>query len=88
MSDMLHKLYILMDEEINNQLRDREDLAALMKRRAGLEEVRRCGRAEGELARVLTEAAEILDGELDELRNLELFRAALTLGLELGRLTA
>lgn len=87
MSEMLYKLYTLMDEEVRFQLRNREDLAPLIKQRAKLAETRMARDTEGELDHVLTEAEDLLDGEFKELQSLELFHAALTLGLELGRLT-
>ena len=86
MSDMLYKLYIMMDEEADIRLQAREEAAALKRQRAELEKLRRARPAERELSYALEEAAEVLDGKLEELQTMELFRIALILGLELGRL--
>lgn len=86
MSEMLYKLYTLMDEEVNYKLRNREDLAPLIKQRAKLAETRMARDTEGELDHVLTEAEDLLDGEFKELQSLELFRAALILGRLTGLL--
>ena len=84
MSDFMEELYRATGEFVCAQCFHREERIALAKEKLPLME--EIDRRLGEDGRDLLDRFLVLDDEISELHHYEVFRHALALGLELGRL--
>ncbi len=84
MSDFMENLYRIMEDWVCAQNFHRDEVIALAKQKLPL--IEEIDRRLGEDGRAMYDQVQLLDDQVSALRHYEVFRYALALGLELGRL--